>query len=165
MTQPDSIGHNPTVELSDRQRVAIESLVAAGSQTDAAVAAGVTRQTVNSWVNHHIGFIAELNQRRHEQAQLTAHKLQTAISVAIDNIEDRINQGDFALAMQLLKLVGVEHLLPLLAAGPRTPLSVENHLVFTTYGEMVMSGTQPPSAQFFVQDLSDSVRDSNCDQE
>ena len=41
MTQPDSIGHNPTVNLSDRQRVAIESLMAAGNQTDAAVAAGV----------------------------------------------------------------------------------------------------------------------------
>ena len=165
MTDPDSIGHNPTVDLSDRQRVAIESLMAAGTQTDAAVAAGVTRQTVNSWVNHHIGFIAELNQRRHEQTQLTAQKLQTAISAAIDNIEDRIKQGDFTLAMQLLKLVSVDHLLPLLAAGPRTPLSVENQLAFTTYGEMLMSATQPPSAQFLVQDLSDSAVDRNFSHE
>ena len=124
MTQSDGSGHNPTVDISDRQRVAIESLVAAGTQTDAAVAAGVTRQTVNSWVNHDIGFIVELNQRRHEQRRISAQRLQTAISAAIDNIEERITQGDCTVALQLLKLVGVDHLLPLL----HLPMNYRLHL-------------------------------------
>jgi hypothetical protein len=156
---PDSIGHNPTVDLSDRQRVAIESLVASGTQTEAAVAAGVTRQTVNSWVNHHIGFIVELNQRRHEQIRISAQRLQTTISAAIDNIEDRITQGDTTAALQLLKLVGVGHLLPLLSAGPRTPLGVENRLVGAMDSEMFMSTEHRPVAQFTVQDLATDASD------
>ena len=161
MTQPDSIGHNPTVDISDRQRVAIESLVAAGTQSDAAVAAGVTRQTVNSWVNHHIGFIVELNQRRHEQRLISAQRLQTAISAAIDNIEERITQGDCTVALQLLKLVGVDHLLPLLHAGPRTPLGVENQLVRAMETEIFMSTEHRALTQFAVQDLAVEVADKD----
>ncbi len=159
MTQSDNIGHNPTVDISDRQRVAIESLVAAGTQTDAAVAAGVTRQTVNSWVNHHIGFIVQLNQRRHEQRRISAQRLQTAISAAIDNIEERITQGDCTVALQLLKLVGVDHLLPLLHAGPRTPLGVENQLVRAMETEMFISTEHRAATQFAVQDLAVEVAD------
>jgi len=47
MTEPDNTRHNPTTSLSDRQLLAIATLVATGTQTDAANAAGVTRQTVN----------------------------------------------------------------------------------------------------------------------
>ncbi len=159
MTQSDNIGHNPTVDLSDRQRVAIDSLMAAGTQSDAAVAAGVTRQTVNSWVNHHIGFIVELNQRRQEQRRISAQRLQTASSAAIDNIEDRIKQGDCTVALQLLKLVGVDHLLPLLHAGPRTPLGVENQLALAMETEMFMSTEHRAVAQFAVQDLATEASD------
>ena len=164
MTQPDSIGHNPTVDLSDRQRVAIESLVAAGSQTDAAVAAGVTRQTVNGWVNHHIGFIVELNQRRHEQRRILAQRLQTAISAAIDNIEDRITQGDCTVALQLLKIVGVDHLVSLLHAGPRTPLGVENQLAQAMEAEIFMSTEHREVVQFAIQDLAHRACDVNHDE-
>ena len=40
MTEPDNTRHNPTIQLSDRQIAAIETLVASGTQTDAAYAAG-----------------------------------------------------------------------------------------------------------------------------
>ena len=161
MTEPDNTRRNPTTSLSDRQRVAIATLVAAGTQTDAAHAAGVTRQTVNDWVNHHIGFITELNKRRHEQSQTSARRLQQTVSAAIDTISAQITQGDIAAAFQLLKLVGVSHLIPLMASGPRTPLSVENQLTCDAYNEMITCTTQPEVAQFLVQDLSDAVSDSN----
>ena len=161
MTEPDNNRHNPTTQLSDRQLVAIATLVASGTQTDAAHAAGVTRQTVNSWVNHHIGFIVELNQRRHEQLRISAQRLQATVSAAIDNIEDRILQGDFTVALQLLKLVGVDHLLPLLSAGPRTPLGVENRLVGAIDSEMFMSTEHRAVAQFTVQDLATEASDIN----
>ena len=160
MIDPDSIGHNPTVDLSDRQLTAIATLLASGTQTDAAHAAGVTRQTVNSWVNHHIGFIVELNQRRHEQRRISALRLQTAVSAAIDNVEERIAQGDCVVALQLLKLVGVDHLLPLLHAGPQTPLGVENQLARAMETEMFVSTEHIPVAQFAVQDLATEASDS-----
>ena len=159
MTESDNIGHNPTVDLSDRQLVAIATLVASGTQTDAAVAAGVTRQTVNSWVNHHIGFIVELNQRRHEQIRVSAQRLQATILAAIDNIDNRIARGDTTAALQLLKLVGVGHLLPLLAAGPRTPLGVENQLARAMDTEMFMSTEHRAVTQFAVQDLATEASD------
>ena len=92
MTEPDNTRHYPTTSLSGRQRVAIATLVAAGTQKDAAHAAGVARQTVNDWVNHHIGFITELNKRRHEQSQISAHRLQQTVSAAIDTISAQITQ-------------------------------------------------------------------------
>jgi DNA-binding XRE family transcriptional regulator len=161
MTEPDNTRRNPTTSLTDRQRVAIATLLAAGTQTDAAHAAGVTRQTINDWVNHHIGFITELNKRRHEQSQTSARRLQQTVSAAIDTISAQITQGDITAAFQLLKLVGVSHLIPLMASGPRTPLSVENQLASDAYNEMITCTTQPEVAQFLVQDLSDAVSDSN----
>ena len=161
MTEPDNTRHYPTTSLSDRQLVAIATLVAAGTQTDAAHAAGVARQTVNDWVNHHIGFITELNKRRHEQSQISARRLQQTVSAAIDTISAQITRGDIAAAFQLLKLVGVSHLISLMASGPRTPLSVENQLTSDVYNEMITCTTQPEVAQFLVQDLSDAVSDSN----
>ena len=112
-------------------------------------------------MNHHIGFIVELNQRRHEQLRISAQRLQATVSAAIDNIEDRILQGDFTVALQLLKLVGVDHLLPLLNAGPRTPLGVENRLVGAIDRELFISREQPAPAQFAVQDLATDASDIN----
>ena len=81
------------------------------------------------------------------------------ISAAIDNIEDRITEGDCTVALQLLKLVGVDHLLPLLHAGPRTPLGVENQLVRAMETEMFISTEHRAVAQFAVQDLAVEVAD------
>ena len=108
MTDPDTTRHNPTVDLSDRQLTAIATLVASGTQTDAANAAGVTRQTVNQWVNHHYGFIAEVNRLRAERLQTCADRLQDAVGKALELVTEHIEQGDISIATGLLKLVGVD---------------------------------------------------------
>ena len=50
--------------LSPQQQTAFKQLLMGTSITEAAQAAGVTRQTVNEWCNHHDGFQAELSTRR-----------------------------------------------------------------------------------------------------
>jgi len=41
-----------TPQLSDKQRIALEAELAGKTTTDAAILAGVTRQTVSEWRNH-----------------------------------------------------------------------------------------------------------------
>ena len=110
MTEPDNNRHNPTIQLSDRQIAAIEALVGAGTQADAALAAGVTRQTVSQWVNHHYGFIAELNRLRNERLQNCADLVQVAVAEALEHVVQQIGQSNTSVAMGLLKLVGLDHL-------------------------------------------------------
>jgi hypothetical protein len=60
-------------EVSDRQVLAIDALVAGGTHQEAAAAAGVHRVTVSNWARRHPGFMAEVNRRRGElRAQRTA---------------------------------------------------------------------------------------------
>ena len=53
-------------EVSDRQVLAIDTLVAGGTHQEAAAAAGVHRVTVSNWARRHPGFMAEVNRRRGE---------------------------------------------------------------------------------------------------
>ena len=78
MTTPDETRH--LFEITDRQHSAIDVIVSGKSLGSAAEAAGVTRQTVSSWVNHHPGFQAVLNVRRREilDQRADANATQTA---------------------------------------------------------------------------------------
>ena len=52
--------------LTPQQQTGVDPLVSGKTLTDAAVALGVTRETVSGWVNHHPPFLAALNARRQE---------------------------------------------------------------------------------------------------
>ena len=54
--------------LTPQQQTGVDLLVSGKTLTDAAVALGVTRETVSGWVNHHPPFLAALNARRQEAA-------------------------------------------------------------------------------------------------
>lgn len=140
MTEPDNTRHNPTIQLSDRQIAAIETLVASGTQTDAAYAAGVTRQTINQWVNHHYGFIAELNRLRSERLQTCADRLQQTVGKALEVVASQIEQGDAGTALGLLKLVRVDHLRTANTSAPVTPESVRRQLMTDAYLLMLNNG-------------------------
>jgi len=143
MTEPDNNRHNPTIQLSDRQVTAIVALVASGTQTHAAYAAGVTRQTVNQWVNHHYGFIAELNRLRTERLQSCADRLQSAVSQALELVAEHIEQGDINIATGLLKLVGVDHLRTSGTNHPTQPDSVRHQLVANEYSALLQESNNP----------------------
>jgi hypothetical protein len=143
MTEADNTRHNPTIDLSDRQVAAIAVLVASGTQTDAAEASGVTRQTVNEWANHHYGFIAELNRLRTERLQSCAERLQTAVGKALQLVTTQIDEGHTTVALGLLKLVGVDHLRTARTSEPSTPDSVRRQLMRDAYLDLLEDGDFP----------------------
>jgi hypothetical protein len=143
MTEPDNTRHNPTIDLSDRQLVAIATLVAAGTQKEAANAAGVTRQTVNDWVNHHYGFIAKINELRAERLQSCADELQTSVRKALELVTKTIDEGHTAVALGLLKLVGVDHLRTARTSEPSKPDSVRHQLLRDTYLDLLEDNDYP----------------------
>lgn len=137
MTEPDNNRHNPTIQLSDRQIAAIEALVASGTQTDAAHAAGVTRQTVNEWANHHYGFIAELNRLRAERLQTCADTLQSTVVEALELVSAQIGEGDVAVAIGLLKIVKVDHLRAARTGDPSSPKEVRKRKLSDAHIELL----------------------------
>jgi len=145
MSEPDNNRHNPTIQVSDRQLAAIATLVASGTQTDAAHAAGVTRQTVNYWINHHYGFIAEVNRLRAERLQTCADRLQDAVGKALELVTEHIEQGDIAVAMGMLKLVRVDHLRSANTRQPLKPDAVRRQLISDTYIELLEESGFPES--------------------
>jgi hypothetical protein len=74
-SKADKSGHHPEVAeslqgdhhvLTARQQAAVEAVAAGLSDTAAAKAAGVTRQTVSGWRHHDALFAAAVNARRRE---------------------------------------------------------------------------------------------------
>jgi hypothetical protein len=125
MTDPDQIR---PLQLSDSKLIAIDALLTGGTHRDAATAAGVQRSTVTAWANHHLGFITELGERRHQRARATGDLLDQTIASALRLIGARIDDGDLTAAIALLRVVDKGHLhRP--RSGPRaTPLSTTAQL-------------------------------------
>ena len=93
-TQPHSV--------SDRQLLAIDALLSGATHNEAAEIAGVHRCTVTGWVNHHIGFITELNQRRYQRDLASADLLHKLVHNSLQLISDVIAGGDIKAALTLL---------------------------------------------------------------
>ena len=124
-TEPDQI--RPP-EVSDRQSIAIDALVAGATHLEAAEKAGVQRSTVTGWCNKNVIFIAEWNRRRRQRLTAAGERLHEATSTALDVVAKTINSGDTATALALIRMVGVEHLLSAAQPGPATPLGVHQDL-------------------------------------
>jgi transposase-like protein len=58
----------PELELTGPQTIALEAMLGGATVTEAATKAGVSRQTVSGWRNHHEGFGAALEDAREEFA-------------------------------------------------------------------------------------------------
>lgn len=97
-------------KLSDAQHLAIDLLVAGQSDIEVAEQVGRTRQTVNGWRNHDVAFIAELEARRAYLRNSSADLLVQLQRKALDVVGDKLDEGDLAAAMFVLKLAGPERL-------------------------------------------------------
>ena len=159
MTKPDEIRHETSSQVSDRQIAAIATLINAGTQDDAAIAAGVSRQTVNKWVNHHYGFISMLNRLRAERLQTCADQLQKAVLLALKITIEHLEQGDPLAANSLLKLVGVDHLVTLGTNLPTKPESVRGYLIEQEYDSFLEAGRAPD----FISTAIDKAARRSCD--
>ena len=74
--------------LSPQQQTALKQLLVGASITGAAQAAGVTRQTVSEWCNHHDAFQAELSERRSSALRGVQQQLEEAALLAVDVLSE-----------------------------------------------------------------------------
>ncbi len=80
----DGTRHFEALALSAPQAAAVELVALGRNDTDAAKAAGVTRQTVNGWRNHDPAFIAAVNARRRELWEEAQDRLRGLATKALD---------------------------------------------------------------------------------
>jgi hypothetical protein len=124
-------------KVSDRQSIAIDSLVAGATHLEAAEKAGVQRSTVTGWCNHNITFIAEWNRRRRQRLTAAGERLHEVTVTALDAVMESISGGDTATALALIRMVGVEHLLSAAQPGPTTPMGVHQDLAADLRSDLV----------------------------
>lgn len=105
--------------LTVAQEHALEVLERGRTRQEAADAAGVSRETVSRWDNHHPGFIAERNQRRLDRRRAFADEVRAIDDLALANVRKAVEEGDTAAS-----LVWLRHISPRIAAeepiGPTT---------------------------------------------
>ncbi len=99
--------HDSLLTLTSAQSQALEAIDGGASHAEAARLAGVDRTTVSRWANHHPAFRAELNQRRIDRARRHQESLDGITTAALEVIKSAIEEGDQAIALQWVKVVGV----------------------------------------------------------
>ncbi|MFZ4434724.1 MAG: hypothetical protein ACOYOQ_16150 [Microthrixaceae bacterium] len=104
-------------QLNPKQWIALEALLSGLNQRQAADQAGVSREQVNRWLNHHPGFVAEFNRRVNERLEARTVRRDLLEDRALDTIEGALNDGNASVALALLKLLQAQ---PRPAPGPAT---------------------------------------------
>jgi len=85
-----------TLAVSLSQQQAIEVLLKGGSDSDAAKAASVTRETVCRWRHTDADFIAALNRERLEAFEATRDSLRRASLKAITSLSELLSDDTYA---------------------------------------------------------------------
>jgi len=98
-------------QVTAAQELAIARLLSGGTDSEAAEAAGVTRQTVNAWKNSCAAFQAELFARRQSVWQAHEDRLRWLLSVALDVLEDELEAKAETLEARKQRLQVAVHVL------------------------------------------------------
>lgn len=98
-------------QVTAAQELALARLLSGGTDTEAAEAAGVTRQTVNAWKNSDACFQAELFARRQAVWQAQEDRLRWLLSVALDVLEDELEAKAETLVARKQRLQVAVHVL------------------------------------------------------
>lgn len=93
------------VELTPAQALAVDAIAAGSTHEDAAEAAGVTRETVNRWANHHPGFQSAVDRYRHVLADELAMAACRLRAKAIMVIDHHLEADDLSAALTVLRAV------------------------------------------------------------
>lgn len=106
-----TMSHNRTnrserSDLTPQQMTAIERLLAGGTITASAEAAGVTRETVHRWKKSDWRFQAAMNQRLREYQEATRTKLHSTALRASEVVAEAIDRGNLKAALAILKGIG-----------------------------------------------------------
>ena len=148
-TQPHSV--------TDRQLLAIDALLTGSTHSEAADSAGVHRCTVTGWANHHIGFITELNQRRHQRNLASADLLHSVIHDALQLLSQAISEGDVKSAMMLLSRLDLQTMWKTGSPKILTPLGVITDLANQVDSDMLMDLMASPRSIELVEERSGSI--------
>jgi hypothetical protein len=104
LTNPDA---PPDWSLSEPQLTAVLLLLQGKNVQTVADTIGVQRPTVSYWLNHHLGFQAELNQRRQELLDGLADTLRSLLPRALEVLKQELEGPQpLAAALQVLKTAG-----------------------------------------------------------
>ena len=118
MTESDRTGLTPEQEL------AIARLLEGATDAEAAEAAGVTRQTVNTWRNRNPVFMAELNARRRALWDAHQDRLRGLIGRALDVLaEDLTDDCQLFVARRIRQAAAVQILRAAAGLKPDGPVN------------------------------------------
>lgn len=111
--------------LSDAQIMVLKILLDGGTVTDAAKAAGVSRQTASEWKNRNASFIAMLNAGRLDVWSHVEDRLRKLTGSALDLLETEVQNGNVSIARDILRAVPK---LDLQKIGPTSAQLVRNDI-------------------------------------
>ena len=124
-TKADKNGHLMRNELSPQQEIAIEMMMDGKTDLEISKRLKMRRQTINEWRNHNMDFISELQLRRSQVWEKQRDKMSRAVDKAFDilikNLDNKDEKIRLAVAMQLVRMTGVqENLKNKALTDPRT---------------------------------------------
>jgi hypothetical protein len=109
------------LELSVRQRNAIDLIVMGSSDQDAADKVGVARETVTRWRLYHPAFRAELDLSRRAVWRGSTDRLRALIRKSMDILDETLSDPDnpkrAAVALSLVRDSGIFPQLPYIGSG------------------------------------------------
>ncbi len=111
--------------LSDPQTMVLRALLDGASVTEAARAAGVSRQTASEWKHRNPSFIAVLNAGRLDVWSHVEDRLRRVTGMAIDLLEQEVAAGNVSVARDILRSAGK---LNLSTVGPTSAQLVRNEI-------------------------------------
>ncbi len=94
---------SPDRGVTDRQRRALELLMAGATHRQVALEVGVARETVTRWVNRNPFFRAELNHRRKDAYDSSREKVRLLTEKALDVLGWALADGNVKVALALLQ--------------------------------------------------------------
>jgi hypothetical protein len=104
---------------------------------------GVCRTTVTGWVNHHVPFITEVCQRRQQRSRHLSDLVGEALVQAVTVVRARLDDGDLAAAVALLRLVDESVLCYQSLLRPVTVLTTTNQLSDDLESELMLDSLTP----------------------
>ena len=131
--------------VTDRQSLVIDALLRGATHRAASEQVGDQRSTVTGWVNHHVGFEAELNARRQARLVVISDRVHESLCRALDLIDEKIADGHLNAATALLRHVGLKDVFRVANPGPSTVEGVTSTKAARLDTELAMS--QLPSRE------------------
>jgi hypothetical protein len=123
------------VELRPAQAIAAEALATGWTHAEAAELAGVNRETVTRWANHHPGFRETLDRYRHAMAEASTDAACRIRSKALATVERHLDDDDTDLptALAVLRTVPAPELDRLASADERLAAEVRRRAATVPY--------------------------------